>query len=77
MSRRLRDGKGHNGLVLANGGVLSYQHAVCLSSKPGKHSYPDNRSLKAGTAPKPMIVEEAEGEAVIEVSLSFHRIRSR
>lgn len=44
MTRQLRSKKGQvsdhknagvlNGLILANGGVLTYQHVVCLSTKP-------------------------------------------
>ncbi|KAF7870244.1 uncharacterized protein EAF02_009434 [Botrytis sinoallii] len=44
MTRQLRDKKGQvsnhknagisNGLILANGGVLTYQHVVCLSTQP-------------------------------------------
>ncbi|TEY83824.1 hypothetical protein BOTCAL_0024g00330 [Botryotinia calthae] len=44
MTRQLRNKKGEvsnrknagvfNGLILANGGVLTYQHVVCLSTKP-------------------------------------------
>lgn len=71
MARQIRDGKARNGLILANGGVLSYQHAVCLSSRPrvDGSSYPDNRnhpSLETN-GPVPQIEELAEGEAVIEV----------
>lgn len=70
MTRLLRSGKGRNALILANGGVLSYQHVVCLSSQPNKGAYPDNRALKIANKPKPMVSAEAEGEAVIEVSVS-------
>src|SRR5699024_4260703 len=70
MTRQLRSGKGRNALILANGGVLSYQHVVCLSSQPNKGPYPDNRALKIANKPKPSITAEAEGEAVIEVSVS-------
>lgn len=69
MTRQLRDGRGRNGLVLANGGVLSYQHVVCLSSQPRKGAaYADSRKLRPDSKPKPAIATEAEGEAVIEVS---------
>lgn len=68
MTRQLRNGKGRNGLVLANGGVLSYQHVVCLSSQPRNRPYPDNRGLAAYNKPKPLVSGEADGPAVIEVS---------
>lgn len=72
MTRQLRSGKGRNGLIMANGGVLSYQHVVCLSSKPNNGAYPDNRALKIANKPKPTIAGEAEGEATIEVSAVDH-----
>lgn len=71
MVRRLRKGSGRNGLILANGGFLSYQHAVCLSTQPrkGQWSYPDSRRLESGPIePIPPIDAEAEGKAKIEVS---------
>lgn len=68
ITRQLRNGKAHNGLILANGGVLSYQHAVCLSTQPNSGgAYPDNRALKITNKLMPQISAEAEGEAVIEV----------
>lgn len=73
MTRQVRSGKVRNGLVLANGGVLSYQHAICLSSRPRKPGspYPDSRtdsdSVVDGSAP--VVVVVAEGKANIEVSL--------
>lgn len=73
MSRQIRSGKIHNGLVLANGGVLSYQHAICLSSKrrTDGSSYPDSRAdsnaVVGGLAPS--VDSFADGEAIIEVSL--------
>lgn len=73
MTRKVRSDKVRNGLVLANGGVLSYQHAICLSSRPRKDGspYPDSRSFSdnvvGGSAP---VVEVfAEGKATIEVSM--------
>lgn len=71
MVRRLRQGAGHNGLILANGGFLSYQHAICISTRPRKtpDSYPDSGALHSGPAdPIPPIDSEAEGEAKIEVN---------
>lgn len=71
MARHIRNGKARNGLILANGGVLSYQHAVCLSSRPRADgsSYPDNRnhpSLEVNE-PIPQMEDLPEGEAVVEV----------
>lgn len=71
MTRRLRTGSSRNGLILANGGVLSYQHAVCMSSsRPNRDAtYPDSKVLEAfETDPIPPFDFEAEGQAKIEVS---------
>lgn len=77
MSRQLRDRKAKNGLVLANGGFLSYQHALCLSSEPRRvgSSYPDNRGSSAVVVGAPAPVEPfAQGEAVIETyTVQFDR----
>lgn len=76
MTRKLRAGNGTNGLVLANGGVLTYQHVVCLSSQPRAdgQAYPARNPLpsKLENDTVPMIDETAEGEAVIEVRYSKH-----
>lgn len=75
MVRQLRKespGRPKNGLVLANGGVLSYQHVIVLSSHPRRDraSYPSRAPLPelVTDVPVPMIDEQAEGEAIIEVS---------
>ena len=74
MVRELRRGTSQNGLILANGGVITYQHVICLSSRPRRDGspYPDEKPLPSymtGTK-VPTIVAQAEGEAVIEVSPS-------
>lgn len=69
--RQLREGKYQNGLVLANGGVITYQHVVCLSSKPRKDNspYPEKNPLLERTTDwfVPAIEHPAEGEGRIEV----------
>lgn len=71
MVRQLRKGNAQNGLILANGGVLTYQHAICLSTHPRRDDapYPDTNPLPSHITdiPVPRIAERAEGEAVIEV----------
>lgn len=71
MVRELRLGHGRNGLILANGGVLTYQHAVCLSSRPrpDESPYPSQNPLPPyiKDVPVPSISAQAEGEAIIEV----------
>ncbi|MCJ1449202.1 MAG: hypothetical protein MMC23_009721 [Stictis urceolatum] len=70
MVRQLRQGKGTNGLVLANGGCLTYQHVICLSSRMrhGTSSYPASESLPdvLSVHSVPAIDETADGEATIE-----------
>ncbi|KAJ5554713.1 hypothetical protein N7461_003183 [Penicillium sp. DV-2018c] len=77
MTRRLRQGSGRNGLILANGGVLSYQHAICISSSPPKEGtpYPDSEVLGRGEYdPIPPVDFEAEGPAKIETyTVEFKR----
>lgn len=79
MTRRLRsrEGGARNGLVLANGGFLSYQHALCLSSGPrrGGLPYPDSRGSSGGVVGAPAPVEPfAQGEAVVETyTVQFDR----
>lgn len=71
MVRQLRGGSPRNGLILANGGFLSYQHAICISNKPRKDgsTYPDSSNLKSPTTDvMPTISAEAEGKSKIEVS---------
>ncbi|KAF2763700.1 hypothetical protein EJ03DRAFT_58393 [Teratosphaeria nubilosa] len=69
--RRLRGGDGGvTGLVLANGGWISYQHVVCLSSSPRRDGlpYPDRNPLPqyVSDVQVPQIADKAEGEATIE-----------
>jgi hypothetical protein len=83
MTRQLRSSSKENpkkrkttGLILANGGVLTYQHVVCLSSSPrGDGSpYPSVKPLPAGPTDLEdslvVVKGEAEGLAVIEVRFS-------
>ena len=72
MARRLRKGQGKTGLVLANGGVATYEHAVCISSntRGDGRSYPATNPLPSiiEDVPVPRFVSAASGEAVLEVS---------
>jgi hypothetical protein len=74
MTRQLRASKGKNGLVLANGGVMTYQHVICLSSSPKRDGspYPERPPLPdvVTHVPAPAVEVKAEGEAVIEASLN-------
>ena len=74
MVRKLRTGHGRNGLILANGGVLTYQHALCLSTGPRRDgsAYPNQNPFPSHVMdiPVPAVTAHAEGEAVVEVSVS-------
>lgn len=74
MVRQLRKGAGNFGLVLANGGYMSYHHAVCLSRGPREDGsqYPNRNPLPQHVSDDhPVIAEEAEGRARIEVSIAI------
>ncbi|KAI5270850.1 hypothetical protein E4T47_05831 [Aureobasidium subglaciale] len=78
MAKKLRAGDGTNGLILANGGVLTYQHVLCLSSRPRAdgRSYPVRNPLppSLGSDSVPVIDETVEGEAIIETyTVDFDR----
>lgn len=76
MARKLRAGNGTTGLVLANGGVLTYQHVICLSSRPRADGqpYPAHNPLPSvlDHITTPPIDDTAEGEAIIEVRHSYN-----
>lgn len=65
---RERDAKHKHGLVLANGGNMTYQHVLILSSSPPNHDYPASNPLPEiiTDVPVPKVVEEAQGKAVVE-----------
>jgi hypothetical protein len=73
MTRQLRHGKGKTGLILANGGVVTYQAVVCLSSSPRRDGlpYPSSAPLSptVNDVQIPTVDEKAEGDAIIEVIL--------
>ncbi|OAL55831.1 hypothetical protein IQ07DRAFT_676084 [Pyrenochaeta sp. DS3sAY3a] len=77
MTRQLRQKKGRTGLVLCNGGVLSYQYVVLLSTEPRKSGeYPRENPLppQITDVPAPELVLNAEGEAVVETyTVEFNR----
>ena len=72
MARQLRKGKGRTGLVLANGGLATYQFAICLSRSPRRDGlpYPTTKPLPEYITDiqTPPIAETAEGDAVVEVN---------
>lgn len=70
--RQLRGGNGRHGLVLANGGLLTHQHVICLSSQPPKQGsvYPQHNALpeRIEDIPLPSIELDPSGLGVVEVS---------
>ncbi|KAJ8110515.1 hypothetical protein OPT61_g6669 [Boeremia exigua] len=76
MTRRLRAGKKSKGLVLCNGGVLSYQHVVVLGTEPRGSPYPVDSVLPEvlEDVEVPVIATEARGECVVETyTVEFNR----
>lgn len=72
MVRKLRNRTCEHGLILANGGVLTYQHAICLSTNPrgDGSAYPDRSLLPLYLTDIPVtsVSADAEGKATVEVS---------
>ena len=70
MTREVRAGRVRKGLVLANGGVATYQHAVVLSNEPRGSAYPEKNPLPdvISDVEVPELVAAIEGEeaAVVE-----------
>lgn len=78
MVRKLRTGNMQKGLVLANGGVTTYQYVVCLSTEPRADSsaYPAANPLPAVVTdvPVPQVDAIAKGDAVVETyTVEFDR----
>ncbi|OSS49671.1 hypothetical protein B5807_05967 [Epicoccum nigrum] len=76
MTRQLRAGRGKKGLVLCNGGVLSYQHVVVLGTEPRGSPYPVGNPLPEvlDDVEVPALAEQAEGECVVETyTVEFSR----
>lgn len=69
MTRQLRTGRGKKGLVLCNGGVLSYQHVVVLGTAPRRTDYPMESGLPEvlSDLKVPELAELAQGQCVVEV----------
>jgi hypothetical protein len=75
MVQQLRSAHGkRNGLILANGGVASYENTVCLSNSPRQDGIPypqDNVLLETpAELPCPPFDMQAEGPVTIEVGVS-------
>ncbi|ORY08858.1 acetyl-CoA acetyltransferase, partial [Clohesyomyces aquaticus] len=78
MTRLLREGKGARALVLANGGVLSYQYVVVLGRRPREGGdYPQKNPLpdvlREGDV-ECAVGDEVSGDAVVETyTVEFNR----
>jgi len=72
MTRRLRKGEQYHGLILANGGVMSYQHVTILSHKGRQDNSPfpvhDVLPEHLEYEDAPVFEFTADGPANIEVS---------
>ncbi|KAM3444367.1 hypothetical protein NHJ13734_001484 [Beauveria thailandica] len=69
MHAKLRSRKYNNGLILANGGMLTHQYVVCLSAQPRKDGkdYPLENPLPLVVQDRaPPFAEDATGPATIE-----------
>ena len=78
MTRFLRERKGKNGLVLANGGVVTYQHSLCLSTLPPSTEdvYPERNLIPENctSLDTSAIDEDPHGKAVVETyTVDFER----
>lgn len=79
MVRQLRNTDKKTGLILANGGWLTYQHVVCLSSEPRSSPYPQSSELPEVITdiPVPEMEISPDGEAVVEVDTCAQTILHR
>ena len=72
MVRQLRKNSGKIGLVLVNGGLATYEAVLCLSRSPRRDGlpYPTQPPLPEviSDVQIPPVDEQAEGDAIIEVS---------
>lgn len=69
MTRALRSRRYNNGLILANGGMLTHQYAICLSTQPRRdgQDYPAKNPLPLVVPDAaPPFAEDASGPATIE-----------
>ncbi|KAJ5239860.1 hypothetical protein N7468_004479 [Penicillium chermesinum] len=76
MTRELRNSNKKNGLVVANGGFLTHEHAIILSSSaPRKFGLPlEQAHHDVSAVGVPRFTEHAEGDAVIETyTVEFNR----
>jgi hypothetical protein len=75
MTRFIRQKKGRKGLILANGGMLTYQYVVCLSSEPRADgsAYPEQNPLPENLEDglHPEMDQKTGGEVVIEAGDVF------
>ncbi|KAM3065366.1 hypothetical protein ACMFMG_011510 [Clarireedia jacksonii] len=78
MTRQLRKrGKAHNGLILANGGVLTYQHVLCLSSGPRTDGkvYQESNPLPRMVDIAPPKVVESVGEGIWRAVIETYTVQ--
>ncbi|KAG8405933.1 hypothetical protein J3459_019452 [Metarhizium acridum] len=77
MARELRAKRHNTGLILANGGMLTHQHALCLSARPrgDGRAYPTSNPLpEIVDGYSPRFTEAADGTATIETyTIEYNR----
>ncbi|EFY87154.1 thiolase [Metarhizium acridum CQMa 102] len=77
MARELRAKRHNTGLILANGGMLTHQHALCLSARPrgDGRAYPTSNPLpEIVDGYSPRFAEAADGTATIETyTIEYNR----
>lgn len=73
----LRDGEGRTGLLFANGGFATHNHAIILSTAPlpgagEPHDFDVQREADAARGPVPKLVKDYAGPAKIETYTVFY-----
>ena len=73
----LRDGEGRTGLLFANGGFATHNHAIVLSTRPlpgagEAHGHDVQKEADAARGPVPELVKDYAGPAEIETYTVFH-----
>lgn len=74
----LRRGDGRRGLLFANGGFATHNHAIVLGAGPlpgagAAHSFDCQAEADAARGPAPALVKDYAGPATIETYTVFHR----
>ncbi|KIX05726.1 uncharacterized protein Z518_03698 [Rhinocladiella mackenziei CBS 650.93] len=76
MTRQLRKGQGRHGLILANGGVMTYQHVICLSTmrRRSDSPYPEQPPLPEYVTDLPVPIVDAKVEGDQEATIETYTV---